>query len=266
MTDDAGAAIRFDDGAAYELFMGRWSRIAGRRFLDWLAPPSGARWLEVGCGTGAFTSVLNERCLPAEIIAVDPATAQIAYASQRVCADYVAFYIGSVEALQWPDASFDFTVSALVLNFMVDRIAAMREMCRVTRPGGTIAGYVWDFASDQTPHGPLVRALRRMGIAAPAPPGGDNCGLETLRKLFADADLLHVETVTIAVEVSFPDFGEFWSAQRPSFSPTTRLIDSFTSIQRRQLMDVLHAELPVRKDGSIAYSAHANAVRGCVSK
>lgn len=262
MDDAASAAIRFNDGAAYELFMGRWSRVAGGRFLDWLAPPPGARWLEVGCGTGAFTSMLNERCRPAAIISVDPAAEQIAYARQRVCADHVAFHIASAEALPWPDGSFDFAVSALAINFMADRIAATREMCRVMRPGGIIAGYVWDFASEQTPHGPLVRALRRLGIAPPAPPGGDNCGPEALRMLFADAGLLHVETTVIAIEVSFRDFGEFWSAQRPSFSPTTRLIDSFGAIQRRQLIDVLHAELPVRKDGSIAYAAQANAVRG----
>jgi hypothetical protein len=153
-------------------------------------------------------------------------------------------------------------VSALAINFMVDLTAAMREMRRVTRPGGTIAGYVWDFASDQTPHGPVVRALRRLGFAAPAPPGGDNCSLNRLRTLFAEAGLLDVETSAIAIEVNFLHFNEFWSAQTPSFSPTTRLIDNFTQIERRQLIDVLHAELPVRKDGKIAYAVHANAVRG----
>jgi SAM-dependent methyltransferase len=265
MIDDAaGRAIRFDDGAAYELFMGGWSRIAGRRFLNWLAPPPGVRWLELGCGTGAFTSVLNERCQPAEIISVDPAAEQIAYARQLVCADHITFHVASAEALPCPDVWFDFAVSALAINFMADRIAAMREMRRVTRHGGTIAAYVWDFASDRTPHGPLVRALRRLGIAAPGPPGGDSCGLEALHLLFADAGLSHVETSAIAIEVSFTDFGEFWSAQRPSFSPTTRLIESLTSTQRRQLIDVLHAELPVQMDGSIAYTAQANAVRGCV--
>src|SRR5690242_4025427 len=130
----AGAAIRFDDGAAYERFMGRWSRIAGGRFLDWLAPPAGVRWLELGCGTGAFTSVLSEKCEPAEIVAVDPAAEQIAYAKRRVPAERAKFYIASAETLPWPEASFDFVVSALAINFMVDLTAAMREMRRVTRP------------------------------------------------------------------------------------------------------------------------------------
>src|SRR6185437_14883778 len=64
------AAIRFDDGAAYECFMGRWSRAAGVLFLDWLAPPTQARWLEIGCGSGAFTALIHERCHPAAIVAL----------------------------------------------------------------------------------------------------------------------------------------------------------------------------------------------------
>jgi len=78
------AAISFDDGAAYERFMGRWSRAVGARFLDWLAPAAQAFWLEAGCGTGAFTQLVSGRCRPATIVAFDPSREQIAYARQTV--------------------------------------------------------------------------------------------------------------------------------------------------------------------------------------
>ncbi len=260
----ADAAIRFDDGAAYESFMGRWSRAAGGQFLDWLVPAAHARWLEVGCGTGAFTQLIAARCRPAAVLAVDPAAAQIAHARRRVTAERIAFQVAAAEALPCRDASHDIVVSALALNFMADRVAAMREMRRVARSGGTVAGYVWDFAAQRMPHAPLLRALRRLGIDPPAPPGGDDCTLAALHALFAGAGLTGVATAALDIEVSFADLAAFWTAQTPSFSPVTRLITCLDDTRRAQLMDVLAAELPARPDGSIAYPARAHAVKGCV--
>ena len=79
MTDQ----IRFDDGAAYERYMGVWSRIAGETFLDWLAPEPGLRWLDVGCGNGAFTELIVARCAPAAVDGIDPSEAQLAFARKR---------------------------------------------------------------------------------------------------------------------------------------------------------------------------------------
>jgi ubiquinone/menaquinone biosynthesis C-methylase UbiE len=257
----AEGAINFDDGAAYERFMGRWSRAAGRLFLDWLAPKQEARWLELGCGTGAFTQLLNERCVPAEVVAIDPSAAQIAYAREHIRSDRITFHVGSAEAVASADRTFDYVVSALAINFMPDRPAALREMSRVVRLDGTIAGYVWEFASHRTPQGPLVRVLSDLGVACPVPPGGNDCTPEALHGLFANAGLSQIETKAIEIEVRFQSFQEFWTAQRPRFSPTTRLIDRLTAAQRNQLIERLHVQLPVRKDGSMAYAGQANAVK-----
>ncbi len=255
------AAIRFDDAAAYERFMGRWSRAAGALFLDWLAPPAQARWLEVGCGSGAFTELVRERCRPRVIVAVDPAPAQIAYARRRLDGPTMAFHVASAEALPCSDISHDIVVSALALNFMADRSTAMREMRRVTRAGGMIAAYVWDFAGGRMPHAPVVDALRRLGVDAPAPPGGKECALSALHDLFAGAGLAAVETTALDIAVTYPDFETFWNAQTPSFSPTTRRIARLTEEQRAQLTEVLHAALPACPDGSVAYPARAHAVK-----
>lgn len=262
MTGAAGdGAIHFDDGAAYESFMGRWSRAAGALFLDWLAPAAHVRWLEIGCGTGAFTRLVSERCRPMAIVAIDPAAPQVAYARRCLNADRVAFYVAAAEALPCPDASIDIIVSALAINFMADRMGAVREMRRVARVGGTIAGYVWDFAAQRTPNAPLLRALHRLGIGAPVAPGGNECDLEALHSLFASAGLFDIETTALDIEVRFPNFTTFWIAQTPNFSPVTRLISCLDEPQHARLTDTLRSELPIRSDGSIAYPARAHAVK-----
>src|SRR5437016_14243467 len=83
--------IRFVDGAAYERMMGTWSRLAGEIFIDWLAPRSGLRWIDVGCGNGAFTQLIVDRCWPAEVQGIDPSEAQLAFARARPAARVAQF-------------------------------------------------------------------------------------------------------------------------------------------------------------------------------
>src|SRR5262249_46955800 len=78
--------IRCDDGAAYEQFMGIWSRMVGDAFLSWLAPVSGQRWLDVGCGNGAFSELIVQRCSPSEVQGIDPSAEQVTYAQNRLTA------------------------------------------------------------------------------------------------------------------------------------------------------------------------------------
>jgi SAM-dependent methyltransferase len=143
----ADTSVIFDDGAAYECFMGRWSRAVGATFLRWVAPPRGAYWLDVGCGTGVFTELVLDTCAPASIVAVDPAAAQIDHARKQAVARRADFRIADAQTLPFPDGAFDVVASALVINFIPDRPRALAEMRRVARPGGTVAGYVWDFAA-----------------------------------------------------------------------------------------------------------------------
>src|ERR1700712_749985 len=95
--------IRFDDGAAYERYMGTWSQLAGENFLDWLAPKSGLRWLDVGCGNGAFTEMVVERCAPTSVRGIDPSEAQLVYARTRLSASIAEFRQGDAMALPFSD-------------------------------------------------------------------------------------------------------------------------------------------------------------------
>ena len=128
--------IRFDNGAAYEEFMGKWSRLAGDAFLRWLDPERGWRWVDVGCGNGAFTQELVDRCAPLGVTGIDPSAEQVEYARQRLAAGAVNFDVGDAMALPYADNVFRATTMAFGGRNVPDLTGAFREMNRVMAPGG----------------------------------------------------------------------------------------------------------------------------------
>ena len=260
----AEVSISFDDSAAYERAMGRWSRAIAPAFLEWVAPPRGARWLDVGCGTGAFTELVLEACSPLTVSAVDPSAAQIDHARRRPATRRANFQVGDAQALPFPDGAFNVVASALVLNFVPDQPRALSEMRRVARAGGMVAGYVWDFAAELSPSGPLRRGMRRFGADVPKLPGTDQSSIDALGKLFERAGLERIATRTIEATQLYSDFDDFWQAQTPSYSPTTKVIAAMAENERARLRDVVRSELPTRPDGKVEYFARANAVKAFV--
>ena len=127
---DTSQVARFTDGEGYERFMGRWSRVAGRIFLDWLSLPSELKWLDVGCGTGAFTEIIKQSSGASEIVAIDPSTAQVSYAQSRESAEGIQFQVADPRWMPFANERFDVAASALVLNFIPDREKALAEMRR----------------------------------------------------------------------------------------------------------------------------------------
>lgn len=255
------AAYRFDDGTAYERFMGRWSRGAGEVFLEWLAPKPGACWLDVGCGTGSFTELIVDRCEPSAVSAIDPERAQIDHARDRPATRQVDFRVGDALALPFADRSFDIVAAGLVLNFVSDPDIAVSEMRRVARRGAMVGAYVWDFAADLSPTWPFRQGLRELGALVAPTPGAEGSSLSGLSALFERAGFNGVVTRSIDVTRRFSDFEDFWISQTPSFNPIARQIAGLESNQRTRLIDAARAKV-VRPDGSIAYVARANAVSG----
>lgn len=256
----------FDDSAAYERFVGSWGRAAGAIFLDWLVPPSGARWLDIGSGTGLFTELILDTCSPAAVFAIDAAVAQIEHARRKPVAGRANFEVSDAQALPFPDSSFDVVVSALVLNFIPDRPRALSEMRRVAGARGVVAGYVWDFGEELSPSGPFRLGMRGVVADLPALPGTEDSSLGALRSLFARAGLEEIATRAIEVTVSFPNFDDFWLAQTPSYSPMTKMIAAMTTSERAKLIDAVRAHVPIRGDGRIEYPARANAIKARVPR
>src|SRR3954464_8014783 len=131
----------FNAADDYERFMGRWSRAIGEKFLAWLAPPTNARWLDVGCGTGAFSELIPRAGAPASIVGIDPSPQQIDFARKKF--RDLTFQVGDSMDMRFGDSAFDVVASALVFHFIPDRAKAFAEMHRVLASGGRVGGYTW---------------------------------------------------------------------------------------------------------------------------
>jgi ubiquinone/menaquinone biosynthesis C-methylase UbiE len=250
---------------AYEAYVGRWSRLVAPRFLDWLGVPEGSRWLDVGCGTGALSQAILTACAPAEVVGVDPSLPFVAHAATQCPDPRAAFRKGDAERLPVDHGSFDAVVSGLVLNFVPDQRAALREMRRAAQPGGVVAAYVWDYADGMQ----LMAHFWDAAVEA-APKAGAlredlrfaTCRPDRLRELFRDAGLTEVAVEEIVVPTSFADFDDYWSPFLGGQGPAPAYAMSLAEEDRAALRERLRARLHAEDDGSIRLTARAWVVRG----
>jgi len=256
--------FRFDDGAAYERHMGTWSRFAGDVFLDWLAPKPGLRWVDIGCGNGAFSERIVERCAPIEVHGIDPSEGQLKFASTRPAARLAQFRQGDAMALPFPDSTFDVAVMALVIFFVPDPAKGLAEMTRVVQPGGTMAAYAWDMFGGGFPLEPIFAELRAMSIEPPKAPSEDASRMENFRALWSGAGATDIETRVVNVSRTFASFDEFWSIAMTSSVGT--IIGKLAATDIEGLKSRVRARLPVDATGRVTGAAHANAIKGRVSK
>jgi SAM-dependent methyltransferase len=255
--------IRFDDGAGYERMMGKWSRLAGEVFLDWLKPASGLRWIDVGCGNGAFTELLAERCATAEIQGVDPSEAQLAFARSRHSAGIAHFRQGDAMALPFPDNSFDAATMALVIFFVPEPPTAIAEMARVVRPGGQVVSYAWDMENGGFPNEPILAEMRAMGLSPTRPPSPAASRTENLRTLWTGAGLDRIETREISVQRTFTDFDDFWGAALLGAS-IKATVATMTPDRLERLKESVRTQLGADHGKPLTLGARANAIQGRV--
>jgi len=251
----------FDDGAAYELMMGRWSALVAQPFLAWLALPQGLAWLDDGCGDGSFTQSLLLHQRPASVVGVDPAPAQLSFARQRVASAGVCFMQGDAQALPLPDASIDAAVMALVLFFLPDPPQGVRELARVVKAGGTVAAYQWDLAGGGFPLQPILDAVHAEGYRTQQPPSAWTAALQASEDLWRSAGLVDVQTRQFEVSRSFDSFDDYW---RTAYgSPRLRgLFESLSPPVLQRLSERVRARIGGASDGPFALTAKANAVKG----
>jgi SAM-dependent methyltransferase len=255
--------IRFDDGEAYERGMGGWSRLAGDIFLDWLAPPSELRWIDIGCGNGAFTDLLIARCAPSETQAIDPSEGQLAFARIRPGTKGATFRQGDAMALPFADSAFDAAVMALVIFFVPDPAKGVAEMVRVVRPGGLVAAYAWDALAGGLPTALIQAGLRELGVDSPLPPRADISPIPALHALWTGAGLEAVETRVIDAERRFADFEDFWSASM-LVGGLGATVAALSAADLDRLKDIVRPGLTTEATGEVVCSGRANAVKGRV--
>jgi SAM-dependent methyltransferase len=240
--------------------MGRWSRAIGEIFLGWLAPPAGARWLDVGSGTGAFSELISRRCAPRSLTGIDPSAAQVEYASKVLPSH--SFEVADSMALPFADASFDVVASALVIHFIPDRAKAFAEMHRVLGRGGLAGGYTWkreglrEFAA----YAPMIDGIAAIGVPPPHSTPVPESSVDGMRSSLAAAGFVDADAIEVTVSQAFPGFDEYWSIQTVPFSRAGQAVASLSEAQRARLRDHLRETL-VAADGSITYTATAVAGR-----
>lgn len=255
----------WSDGEAYERYVGRWSSRIGELFLDRLAARPGARWLDIGCGTGALSERIHATQAPSRLIGVEPSEGFRAVARERVQGGSVEFRGGSAETLPVADASIDYAVSGLALNFVQDRDAAMREQLRVLAPGGTAASYVWDYAG----HAQFMRCFWDAAVKlSPKARELDEgvrfpiCRPGPLRDLFERAGFRGVRVDPLDIPTPFESFEDYWRPFLNDVGPAPGYCSGLPAEQRRELEALLRDALPTDPDGMILLAARAWAVSG----
>jgi SAM-dependent methyltransferase len=252
----AEVKITFDAADDYERFMGRWSRAVGERFLAWLDAPASAHWLDVGCGTGAFSELILGRCAPQSLAGIDPSPEQIAYAGKHLAGG--TFQVADAAGTPFPDGTFDVVASALVIHFIPDRAKAFAEMKRVLRPGGLVGGYTWKrtATTDFAAYAPMLEGVARIGgepLRSPVVAEGSTDGM---RASLGAAGFTDIAALEIEVAQTYESFDAYWDAQTLPFSPPGRTVARLDDAQRARLRDLLRETLPAA-DGTITYTATA---------
>jgi SAM-dependent methyltransferase len=254
-------------GDAYEPYVGRWSRLVGRQFVTWLGVPPNKEWLDVGSGTGALCEVILAVASPRHVTGVDPSEGFVSFARHKVTDNRTTFQIGDAQKLSLADGSSDATVSGLVINFIPDQAKAVTEMKRVTRPGGVVAAYVWDYAGEMQMMRHFWNAAVALDPNAASLDEGrrfPECRPEPLADLFRKAGLGDVKTRSIDVPTVFRNFEDYWTPFLGGQAPAPGYCMSLSEERRIALSDRIRASLPIKSDGTIHLIARAWAVRGVV--
>ena len=252
-------------GDLYEGYMGRWSRLVSREFINWLDTPIGGQWLDVGCGTGALSQTILQLTNPARIKGIDRSEGFVNFARERVQDNRVQFEVGDAETLSDVTDTFDAAVSGLVLNFIPRPERALAEMMRVTKSGGLVAVYVWDYAEGMQ----FIRHFFDAAVALDSEaaeydegPRFPICRPDALQNLFEATGLQNVEVRPIEVPTVFSDFDDYWSPFLAGVGPAPSYAMSLSEEQRVALRERIRSRLPFNSDGSIPLSARAWAARG----
>jgi SAM-dependent methyltransferase len=246
MGEVSGAATFRAPALAYDRHIGRYGPPLAAALVAAAGIEPGQRALDVGCGTGALTSALADLLGGARVAAVDPSEPFAEACAARL--PDVRVEVAAAESLPFPEGSFDAALSQMVVNFMTDAPAGIREMSRVTRPGGTVASAVWDYAGGMT-------VLRRFWDAAaaldPAAASLDEgrsmpwCRPDELARLWRGAGLDDVSTSELVVEAEYDGFDDLWRPLEAGVGPSGAYVAALTPESRQRLSDELRRRLGV---------------------
>jgi SAM-dependent methyltransferase len=255
----------FSEAEAYERFMGRWSRLLAPSMVEFSNVHDGNTVLDVGCGTGALALAVQDTVKDVDVTGIDFSAAYITSAKEQNTDHRVHFATGDAQALGFPDAQFDRTMSLLVVNFIPDRDRALKEMIRVTKPGGIVSAAVWDYGegmqmlrvfwdeAGQFDADAMLRDEAHMPL----------CKQGELRAAWRNAGLQDVEEISLSIPLRFASFGDYWEPFLLGQGPAGAYVAHLPSERQDELGRRLrHRLLGTEPDHPIELTARAWAVRG----
>ncbi len=257
----------FSMGDGYEQFMGRWGAQLAPLYVAFAEVRDGDRVLDVGAGTGAVSLAIEAAMPSSQVVGIDPSAELLEYGRRRAKSARVRFEVGDAQALRFDAGSFDKTVAQLVMNFIPDHEKALREMARVTRPGGVVSACVWDYGAGMQ----MLRFFWDEAVALdPGAAAKDERNMKLSRRgelgdLWRKAGLSAVEESPLSFEQRFASFDDYWAPFLKGAGPGGEYVQSLGPAERERLAARLRERLSKgARDGSFALTATANCVRGVV--
>jgi len=255
---------KWDSGDPYEYFMGRWSRLMALEFLNWLNLPHNLSWLDIGCGTGALSEMIYLHTKPSHLTCIDPSEEFLSKAKDRLN-NNGEFFVGNAKDIPKEDNSIDVVVSGLALNFFPNIEDALFEMKRITKSGGLVAAYVWDYSDRMD----LLRYFWDAAILID--PNSSNlhegirfpiCNTVNLKNAFQQTGLKEVEATMLNINTLFKDFDDYWTPFLGGQGPAPSYLASLSQNLQTELKKEIYNNLPIELDGSIKLLLRAFAIKG----
>ena len=251
---------QFASADAYDRFMGRYSRILAPLFADLAGVRDGMRVLDVGCGPGVLTAELIARTGVERVAAIDPSEPFVGAARERHPG--LDAQVGTAEHLPFPDGTFDAAVSQLVVHFMSDPPGGLREMARMTRPGGVVAASTWDIDGGRSPISPFWQAVREVNPGQTGETGSHGSSEASLAAIFADAGLAGAATTELAVEAEHGSFDEWWEPFALGVGPAGSYLLTQDAATRERIRERARGRVPEGPHTVTWYAWAARAVVG----
>jgi trans-aconitate methyltransferase len=233
--------------------------LVAAEFVAWLDQPPGLRWLDVGCGTGALTSTILRTADPASVLGVDPSAGFVEYARKTVTDERASFEVRS--AAELPDGPYDTVVAGLVLNFIPERVEALRQMREI---GSTVAVYVWDYSDGME----LMRYFFDAMIEVrPQDREHDEglrfafCTAQGLDGLFSEGGFTKVDLREIVVPTEFASFDDYWQPFLGGQGVAPAYLRALDEADQLALREAVRSRLPIAADGTIRLKARAWAAK-----